>query len=67
MKTQIKLQKWNDETESFNTVENVTLSQALLLLDESSNYQLLITDADSTGELTIQNCSSFPEVTAYNY
>ncbi len=67
MKIQIELQKWNNETKSFDAVENVTLSQALLLMGESSNYQLTITDEDSTGELTIQTCTSSPEVVAYNF
>lgn len=48
-------------------IEFKTLSQALLILENSPHYQLIISDEESTGEISIQNLSVSPEIVSFIY
>jgi hypothetical protein len=65
MTPQIKLTDYADPDNPVN-VPFETLSQALLLLDESRTMLLTIEDNDSTGMITLENWNSL-QVSSYNY
>jgi len=68
MKTlKIQLRKWNLDTCNYDDIDCSSLSQAMLLLDESNLYELIISDEVSTGELIISIPGGSFDVVSYNY
>jgi len=65
MKPTIKLTDYTNPDAPVN-VPFETLSQALLLMDESRNMLLCIEDENSTGMITLSNWNSL-QLESYNY
>lgn len=64
--TNVILRKWNQDTNKYDVIECDTLSRAMLLIQESCLYEIVVSDTDSTGELIICCPSAAPEVVCYN-